>query len=109
MDEVLRSAAHFPDAFIRLPPDSCQVFQYDGAHGLAAFGYLHFRLDGLQHRIDYLAKDIDLKLLICRVSSAHRRRILVTGKPRHDQFRKPTLAADPVKDLDLLWAAGDGA
>jgi len=63
----------------------------------------------LQHRIGDLAKHIDLKLLVCCVADPHRRGFLISGQPRHDQFRQPALAADAVHDLHLLWTAGDGA
>src|SRR5262249_42083948 len=47
MDEVLRLAANFPNAFVRLPPGSRQICQDDRAQGPATFRDRQFRQPAL--------------------------------------------------------------
>ena len=107
MNEVLPASAHLPNAFIGLPPSSRQIFRYKRLQRSAALRWLHASLECLEYSVGGLAEDVELQLLVCSVSDPHRRRILVAGQPRDDQFRQPSLAAHSVHDLDLLRAAGD--
>src|SRR5690606_15483401 len=70
-------------------------------HPLVRFG----RESGLPAVViagNYLAIDIELRLLPRAVSDAHRRRIFVAGQPGETAFEEPPLSADTVNDLHLL-------
>ena len=81
MDEVLPSAAHLPNPFIRLPPGFREILQNQRTHGPATFGRRHAGLVRLKRRVRDLAEDIDLHLIAGRVSDPHRRRIRVALEP----------------------------
>jgi hypothetical protein len=50
MDEVLASAAHLPNPFIRLPPGFREILQNPWAYGPAALGRRHAGLVRLKRR-----------------------------------------------------------
>ena len=109
MDEVLSRAAYLPDAVIRFSPSACEISQQDGPEGAATVGQTYSALPGVEHGVGDFAENVQLKLLVGRVSDAHRRRFFITGQPRNYQLRQPALAAYSIDDLHLLRTAGDGA
>jgi hypothetical protein len=109
MDEVLSRAAHFPNALIRFSPSICEIFQHDGPQGAATFGQTYSTLPGVEQGVGDLAENVQLKLLVGRVSDAHRRGSFIASEPRNCQFRQPALAPNSVDDLHLSWTAGHGA
>jgi len=96
-----------PNSLVRLSPGHCEEFQDQGPYGSAALGDLHASLARLSHRVDDLAKDVDLQLLVCGVSNSHWHGIFVAGQPRNDHFWRPALPADTVDDPHLLRTASD--
>ena len=61
------------------------------------------------HGVHHLAKDIELDLLMRRITDAHRTRGLIAREPVGLPFGEPPLASDSVHDLHLIRAAGDRA
>src|SRR5262245_44982940 len=100
MNEVLRAAAHLPDAFVRLPPRLRQIVQNDRPQGLSPLRWRHACLQGLKHRVRDLAVDVELQLLGRAVADSHRLRILVAGQPGDGQLQQPALAPTPY----MIWA-----
>src|ERR1700719_3565068 len=107
MNEVLRPAAHLPQAFVRLPPSRREIFQYNRPQRSAALGLRHARLERLKHYVSDLAKHVELQLLGCVIANADRRGVLIAGQPRENLFWQPSLTAHAVHDLDVARAAGD--
>ena len=58
MDEVLSSPAHLPDAFIRLSPNLCEIFQYDRPQGAATICQTYSHLAGLKQGIGDFAENV---------------------------------------------------
>jgi hypothetical protein len=58
VDEVLWSAANFPNAFIRIAPNPREILQPDGSQGAAAFGQSYSYLFSLKQRIGNLAENV---------------------------------------------------
>jgi hypothetical protein len=61
----------------------------------------------VKHRVDDLAKDVELQLLGRVIADPYWRRVLVSGQPRNNQLRQPSLATHPIHYLDLARATGD--
>ena len=92
VDEVLRSPAHLPNAFIRLLPGRRKMLHDRGPQGSAAFGGRD-ALPRLKYRVSDLSIQIELKLLVRSITDPHRRRDLVPWQPGEIEFRQPALAA----------------
>src|SRR5580704_18221793 len=106
MNEVLPAAPHLPNAVVRLSPNGRQIFQYNWPQGPAAFRWRHTCFQRLKHRIGDFAEDVELQLLGGVIANPYRRRVFVSGQPRDDQLRQPSLSTHAVHDLDLAWTAG---
>ena len=87
--------------FVRLAPSPRQIVEHDRPQARPRSVTLHAGLERLEHRVGDLAEYIDLQLLVGGIADPHRRRVLVAGQPRDDQFRQPALAAYAVHDLHL--------
>ena len=110
MGEVLRRAAHFPDA---RDPGCCQTrFEMLDERALELPGVValgHVAAARLVQGVHHLAEDVELELPVRGVADAHGTRALVAGQPRHLPLEQPALAAEAVHDLHLVGAAGGGA
>src|SRR5215831_6587332 len=73
VDEVLRSAAYLPNAFVGLSPCRRQMVQDHRPHLTVAGGRLHASLEPLEHGVGDLAEYVELELLIRSISDPHRR------------------------------------
>ena len=62
MHEVLSLAAHFPNAFVRFPPDFSEVIEDDGPQGSRSFGQLQSVFERLKHDVGDFAEDVELRL-----------------------------------------------
>src|SRR5690348_8172702 len=105
MDEVLRSAANLPNAFIRVAPNFREILQDNGSQRAAAFGQTYSYLSGLKQRVGDFTENVQLKLVIGSVSDAHGSGFLVAAEPRNGQLREPALTSYSVDDLHLLRTA----
>src|SRR4029077_18336852 len=107
MGEVLRLAAHLPDAVVGLTPDLRQMLQPGRrASDVAPHGTepaLARQSDG----IGDLPVDVELKLAGRGIADAYGRRAGKAGKPRHLPFVETPLARKPIHDLHLIGAAAD--
>ena len=61
------------------------------------------------HRVDDLAIDVELKLLVRGIADADRRDAFIAGQPGKLHLGEPALAGQAVHDLHLRRLAGDGA
>src|SRR5215467_6470981 len=102
---MLAVTSHFPQALVRLVPDTGEVQQKFALHRPAFFVSAKTALPRLMQRIHYLTENIELKLVVRGVADAHRPGIFVARKPGHFPFRQTPLAAQAVHGLDLAWTA----
>ena len=107
MDEMLRRAPDFPDAFVGLAPDFFQMLRKSLADLAAAWRGRQAALARLGHHIGQFAINIELQLLRRAIADAHRTRILVAGQMRQLDFVQPLVAHHAVHGLKLLGRAGD--
>src|SRR5271157_4887170 len=109
MGEMLRWPAHLPDALIGLVPDRCQMPEHGLADCRAASDRGQTAQMGVVERVENLAIDVELGLVCRTVADAYRPRALIARQPGDLPLAQPALTAQPVHDLDLVGAAGDGA
>ena len=57
-------------------------------------------MTGVQ-RVDQLAINIELQLLVRRIADPHRAAVVIAGQPRDLTFGQPALAGEAVHDLHL--------
>src|SRR5215471_19981398 len=106
---MLRRPAHLPDTLVRLVPDLSQMAKDDLADCGSAIDRLQTVQMGLVECVEDLTKDIELNLVRGVVADADRPRTFVTRQPRQLQLGQPSLAPEPVHDLDLVWTTSDRA
>ncbi len=70
---------------------------------------LHPGAPGLVHRVEHLAEDVELHLVVRGVADANRSRFLVAGEPGDLELGQPAFAPDAVHDVELLRLSGGGA
>ncbi len=101
-DEVLRLAAHLPDAAVRLLPVLDRRLDRsleDRPHDLGQeVARLRVQVDRIEHR----APHVVLHLLVRGVADAHRPRPLVATQVVDGLLGQLVLATDPVHDLQVL-------
>src|SRR5665811_13612 len=107
IDEVLRPAPHLPDALIRLLPGVLEMLDDRELKFPAGLLRREAAFPRLMQRIEQLAIDIELGLLVRGIADAHGRGLLVSWQPGKLDLVKPALAGDTVHDLHLLGAAGE--
>ncbi len=107
--ELLRAAADFPDAFVRLAPDRDHVIDHHPPHGPVRARRHEPQFDLPAKRQFDLPEHVQLVLLHRRVADPHRSRGLVPGEPGDFAFRDQTFAAQTVEGLQLPRRARDGA
>ena len=104
--EMLRLAAHLPDAVVGLAP---VAFDEVEQHALERPRIVVLREAGLAadiQRIDHLAVDVELELRSRGVADAHRRRARVTGQPWQHRLAEDALAGDAVQHGEVLRPPG---
>src|SRR5947207_4551106 len=106
---MLRRSAHLPDALVRLSPDLSQMPKNDLSDCGAAVDRRETMQMALVECVEDLTKNIELSLARGIVTDADRPRTFVTRQPRQLPLGQPSLAAEPVHDLDLVRATSDGA
>src|SRR5690606_29546074 len=90
--EVLPSAAHFPDALVRLIPDAFEMIDECPRH-LPGFGArVETSLPRVIQRVHQLTEHIQLELAMCRIADAYGRRLLVAREPGHFPLGEAALA-----------------
>ena len=109
MDELLRRAPDFPDAFVGQAPDLLQMLEESFADFAAAGRGGQAALARLAEHIGQLAIDIELQLLRRRVADAHGARIFIAGQMRQLDLVQPLFAHHAVHGLELLRRARDHA
>src|SRR5262245_36884408 len=90
--EMLRAAASFPNSLVRLPPNLLQLVRerdLEAPRGPTRWNSADVRL---VKRVHHLAEDVQLELLVRRVTDAHRTRTFITRKPRELPLPEKTLA-----------------
>src|SRR4051794_39538920 len=105
---MAQRAAYFPNACVWFVP---MVLEESGERSLHTPRVIVGRqadLSRLIERVHHLAVDVELSLLIGRITDAYGVRLLVPVEPGQLEFGKPSLAAEAVHDLHRLGRSGDG-
>src|SRR5690348_8374866 len=103
MEKLSWSASDLPDSLVRKPPVPLEPFEYS-LHVLPALmGDSVAVLICQVYRIHHLAIDIELQLLISRISNAHRPRILVSAEMIQGDFVQLLAAIQAIHYLQ--WPA----
>src|SRR5258708_10243779 len=81
MREIASRAAHLPDSFVRLLPTGFQEIHQRSLKAPRIVVAFQFVLSRDVQRVDYLAVDVELKLLMRGVANTHCRTFIIARKP----------------------------
>src|ERR1044071_8085996 len=109
MRKLLAPATDFPDSFVWLLPMRFQELHYRDHEFPVELGHFDSGTITLPYRGQYVAIDIELKLIRSSVANPHRPRIFISRQPRNLIFNKPAFATHAIDRLHLGGTAGDGA
>src|SRR4051812_32391792 len=101
MGEAVTRPAHLPDAVVGVPPERLDTLDHPAPTGPEACVDPSAQLAAEERHADALAVDVELELFGRCIADPDRLGALVAGKFTEFELREPTLAADPVHDLDL--------
>ena len=100
--EVLRLAAHLPDAAVGLAPVLDRLLDLVLQHRPQLIGHLLARLGVQVHRVEHGAPDVVLLLVVGAVADPHRAGVVVAGQVVQFVLDQAALAADRVHHLQRV-------
>src|SRR6266481_4030301 len=99
MREIASRAAHLPDSFVRLLPARFQEIHQRALKAPRIVVAFQFVFSRDVKRVDYLAVDVELKLLMSGIADTHWRTFLIAREPWKLYLSKHALARNSIHDL----------